>query len=215
MTASTIQILLLFIAYFAIHSITASLWMKRRVAAHLPALVPYYRLLFNSLALLLAVPLAYIVWQHPGEPLWQWQGAAFYLANGLALLASIAFLYSLKMYDMSEFWGLRQMRGRVAEIKDLERFNISTYHRFVRHPWYSMLLVILWTRDMTTTTLLTYGLITLYLVIGSRFEERKLIAYHGEVYRRYRERVPGLIPLPWKYLDKPSADQLLAEYRKG
>jgi protein-S-isoprenylcysteine O-methyltransferase Ste14 len=43
-------------------------------------------------------------------------------------------------------------------------------------------------------------LMTFYFVIGSRLEERKLLRYHGEIYHRYRERVPGLVPLPWKYL---------------
>lgn len=209
MTEVSGQLLLLFLAYFAIHSLTASLWMKRLVANHVPGLVPYYRLLFNALAVLLAIPLALLVWQHPGELLWQWQGVGFYLANGLALLAAIAFLFSLKMYDMAEFWGMRQLREQVHELKDLERFKISLFHRYVRHPWYSMLLVILWSRDMTTTSLLVYGLITLYLIIGSRLEERKLIAYHGEVYRRYRKQVPGLVPLPWKYLTAQRANELL------
>lgn len=203
-------IITLFLAYFAIHSLTASLWLKQQVAHHLPGLVPYYRLLFNALAVMLALPLVWVVWHFPGEPLWQWQGMFFFVANGLALLAAIAFVYSLKMYDMAEFFGMRQLREHISTVKDLEQFKISTFHRFVRHPWYAMLLVILWTRDMSTTQLLTYSLITLYLVIGSRFEERKLIAYHGEAYRRYRQRVPGLIPLPWKYLSTSAAAELQA-----
>ena len=50
--------------------------------------------------------------------------------------------------------------------------------------------------------------ITLYFIIGSRWEERKLIAYHGEIYRRYRQQVPGLIPLPWRYLNRIEAEAL-------
>ncbi len=215
MTETNLTIIALFLAYFAIHSLTASLWLKRLVAAHLPGLVPYYRLLFNALAMLLAIPLALVVWQQPGEPLWQWQGMAFYLANAMALLAAIAFLYSLSMYDMAEFWGMRQLRCKVSEVKDMECFKISPFHRYVRHPWYTMLLVILWTRDITTTTLLVYALITLYLALGSRLEERKLIAYHGEVYQRYRERVPGLIPRPWRHLDADSARELLEAADRG
>jgi protein-S-isoprenylcysteine O-methyltransferase Ste14 len=199
----------LFLAYFIIHSITASLWLKGVVSRHLPALVPYYRLLFNALSMLLAIPLVYVVWRYPGEPLWQWQGFAFYIANALALLAVVAFVYSLKMYDMAEFWGMRQLRERVGEVKEMEQFKVSPFHRYVRHPWYTMALVLLWSRDMTSSQLLTYSLLTLYLVVGSRLEERKLIAYHGEVYRRYRRRVPGLLPLPWKHLSRAEAEQLV------
>ena len=143
--------------------------------------------------------------------MWKWQGAGFYVANGMALLAVIAFFASLKMYDMDEFWGMRQLRERVKEVKDMEQFKISVFHRFVRHPWYTMILVFIWTRDMSTTQLLTYSMVTLYLVIGSRMEERKLIAYHGEVYRLYRQRVPGLLPLPWRYLSKAEAERLLVQ----
>ncbi len=214
MPDGTLIIITLFIAYFAIHSLTASLWLKQWVAKRIPAMVPYYRLLFNALALLLALPLVVVVILYPGEPLWQWHGVGFYVANGLALLAVIAFVYSLKMYDMAEFWGMRQLQECIKEVRDMEQFKISTFHRFVRHPWYTMLLVILWTRDMNSTQLLTYSLLTLYLVIGSRMEEQKLIAYHGEIYRRYRKRVPALIPLPWRYLSPAEAERLLAQQKQ-
>ena len=47
--------------------------------------------------------------------------------------------------------------------------------------------------------------ITLYLWNGSHLEEQKLLQYHGEVYAHYCKRVPGLIPLPWRWLDRDSA----------
>jgi len=83
----------------------------------------------------------------------------------------------------------------------------------VRHPWYFLGLVLIWTRDMDPAFLLSASAMTLYFVVGSLLEERKLIRYHGEVYRRYRKRVPGLIPLPWKYLPAEEADRLVADYR--
>jgi len=212
MPEETLLIIAVFLAYFVLHSLTASLWMKQRVATCCPAVVPYYRLLFNILASLLALPLLYLAWRYPGESLWQWHGVAAYFANGLALLAFIAFLYSTRLYDMGEFLGLSQARGKVHEIKDLERFQISIFHRYVRHPWYFMILVILWTRDISTTQLLIYTLVTLYLIVGSRMEERKLIAYHGKVYEAYRKRGAGLFPLPWKILSKKDAALLLETY---
>jgi len=50
--------------------------------------------------------------------------------------------------------------------------------------------------------------ITPYLMIGSRLEEKKLLVYHGDTYRRYMARVPGLIPLPWKTLTAEEAKEL-------
>lgn len=212
MSQELLIIVALFLGYFFIHSLTASLWMKRLVERRYPGLVPYYRLLYNLLATLLALPLLYVAWRFPGEPLWRWEGAAWYLLNALALLAGIALVYSLTLYDMREFMGLRQVTSGSREVGDMQRFTISPLHRYVRHPWYFLILVILWTREMSSTQLLIYLLLTLYLALGSRLEERKLIASHGPVYAAYRKRVPGLFPLPWRYLTAQQARQLLQQY---
>lgn len=213
MNREQLLIVAIFGAYFILHSLTASLWLKRQVASRWPALVPWYRLGYNLLATLTAIPLLYLAWRYPGEPLWQWQGAAAWVANGAALLALVALFYSVRLYDMGEFLGLRQSRGKVQTVEDLEHFQISPLHRYVRHPWYFLILVIIWSRDIASNQLLIYALVTLYLAIGSRLEERKLIAYHGEVYRAYRKQVAGLLPLPWKILSRREADALLQRYR--
>jgi len=199
------------IAYFALHSALASLTIKRKVATAWPGLMPWYRLGFNLLSSLLILPILWLSWLDPGPSLWRWQGAAAWLANGLAIAALLGFWLSLKHYDMQEFLGLRQLRHKVRKIEDQEHLRISPFHRFVRHPWYFFGLVLLWTRDMSATTLLTSVLVTLYFVIGSRMEERKLLVYHGDAYRRYMARVPALIPRPWKYLTKEEAAALIEQ----
>lgn len=201
------------VAYFALHSLIASLWMKQKVAERWPQAMPFYRLAFNGVAIVLAVPLFLYVFFNPGELLWQWRGIGFFIANGLALLAIVGFIASLRSYDMAEFWGTRQLQENSREIKDLENFHLSPFHRFVRHPWYFFLLVILWTRDMYTTQFVAYLMITLYVALGSWLEEKKLIHYHGEIYSRYRKLVPGLIPLPWKFMTRRQAVALLADNR--
>jgi methanethiol S-methyltransferase len=199
------------IGYFTLHSTLASLAVKRRVAAAWPRLMPYYRLTFNLLALLLILPILWLSYREPGPLLWRWQGAAAWLANGLALAALFGFLLTLKSYDMQEFLGLRQLRFRVQRVEDQEHFHLSPFHRYVRHPWYFFGLVLVWTRDMHATTLLSGVFITLYFVIGSRLEEKKLLTYHGDTYRRYMARVPSLIPLPWKFLGAKDAEALLKQ----
>jgi protein-S-isoprenylcysteine O-methyltransferase Ste14 len=52
---------------------------------------------------------------------------------------------------------------------------------------------------------------TAYFVVGSWLEERKLTACHDEVYRRYIAAVPGLLPLPWKFLSVADANALIQE----
>ncbi|MCP3851873.1 MAG: hypothetical protein GY694_16810 [Gammaproteobacteria bacterium] len=202
-----------FLAYFALHSLTASIMMKQWVAKHWPDVMPYYRLTFNGLALALSIPLLVVLYWFPGESLWQWQGMGFYLTSAIALLAVIGFFYSLKYYDLSEFWGTRQLKEHNTSIHDQENFHISPMHRYVRHPWYFLALVIIWTRDVSTVQLLAYSMVTAYFVIGSRMEERKLIAYHGEVYKKYQQKVAGVLPLPWKFMTQDQAKQMLDEYQ--
>jgi len=202
---------LCWIGYFALHSALASLVVKRSVSAAWPNLMPYYRLMFNILALLLILPILWLTFHDPEPMLWRWQGIAAWLANGLALAAIFCFWLSLKNYDMQEFLGLRQLQLHVRKVEDQEHFHLSPFHRFVRHPWYFFGLVVIWTRDISVTTLLSSVMITLYFFVGSRLEEKKLLVYHGDTYRRYMARVPGLIPLPWKSLTAKEAEALLKQ----
>jgi protein-S-isoprenylcysteine O-methyltransferase Ste14 len=81
----------------------------------------------------------------------------------------------------------------------------------VRHPWYFLGLVILWTREMDAALLTSAVVLTLYLAIGARLEDNKLVTLYGESYRRYREKVPGLVPLPWRHLSRQDVVDILKE----
>lgn len=199
---------LAWLLYFGLHSLLAGRACKDWVARRWPRLRPGYRLGYNLLSLaLLAGPVGLFL-LYDGPLLWRWPGAWAWLANGLALLALLGFLLSSRAYDSLDFLGLRQWReGRVRP----NRFRLSFWHRFVRHPWYSFGLVMLWTRDLNAAGLVSALWITAYLVAGSRLEERKLLEELGEVYARYRARVPGLVPRPWRYLSREQARRLLED----
>jgi len=198
--------------YFVIHSLLASLAIKSRVAHRWPRLMPWYRLFFNAVAILLLVAPLYLAWTIGGETVFAWKGIWWWIGNGLALAALGGFLYSLRHYDSSEFLGLRQLRDGERRVEDQERFRVSPLHQHVRHPWYFLGLVLIWTRDMTAAMLVSSAMMTLYFVLGSWLEERKLLAYYGDAYREYRQRVPGLFPLPWRRL---SGEQAKALERRG
>ncbi|WP_243305280.1 methyltransferase family protein [Geothrix oryzisoli] len=211
MGADTANLMLLsfaWIAYAALHSGLASLGLKRAVAAHLPRLVPAYRLVYNLVASLALLPIFGLVVDRPGVWLWRWKGPGAWVMNGLALVAAGILVAWPAGYDLGEFLGWRQLRTRRGMAEDLEPFRISTLHRFVRHPWYSLFLVILWTRDMNAARLVSAGWITVYFIVGSWLEERKLLARFGVAYRDYMDRVPGLLPRPWRTLSRAEAQRL-------
>ncbi len=208
MNPALIWLTLGWLAFFALHSLLASLAVKRAVAARWPAALPWYRLFYNLVAVTTLAPLLWFTLTAGGEPVLVWRGPWRWLANGLAVLAVVGFLWSLRWYDGAEFLGLRQLTRRSRVVEDQERFCISPLHRWVRHPWYALGLVLLWTRDLTAAELLATVLASAYFILGSRLEERKLRLYHGPVYDHYCERVPGLLPRPWRRLSAEEARRL-------
>jgi len=212
MSATTQQLSLLalvWLAYFTLHSLLASIGLKRRLAKTHPRWMPAYRLVFNLLAVgLLLVPM-WLVSAYQAEPLWQWQGNLKIIAKALQYGALIGVLWTFRYYDVLEIAGIRQLLNHEQSVDGQEHFTISPFHRFVRHPWYFLILIYLWTGDMEPAWLLSTIIFSLYFIFGSRLEERKLLAYHGDIYARYMLAVPGLIPLPWRYLSRKEAKELL------
>jgi protein-S-isoprenylcysteine O-methyltransferase Ste14 len=209
-TPSLLVLSAAWLGYGLLHSLLASLAVKRWIAAHWPGLMPAYRLIYNLVALLLLMPFAGWLLVDPGPSLWRWTGPWRWLGDGLALGALAALLLPGGSYDTGAFLGWRPWREGRRDGGDGEPFRIGFLHRFVRHPWYALSLVLLWTRDMTALRLVSALWITAYFIVGSRLEERKLIAAHGDRYRRYRARVAGLLPLPWKTLSRSEARELEA-----
>ncbi len=199
------------LGYFFLHSLLASLVVKRWVACRWPRVVPAYRILYNLVAVVAVLPLLYFTLIPEESPVLRWHGPWRWLADGLALLALAGFIWSLRWYDGQEFLGLRQLRQGAREVEDQERFRLSPLHRHVRHPWYFLGLILLWSRDLTPSMLVATVMATLYFIIGSRLEERKLKVYHGEVYERYCKQVPGLFPLPWRRISAEAAARLERE----
>lgn len=188
-------------AYGAIHSLTAAHAVKDWVAARWPRLAARYRLAYNAVAVLLLAPVLALHWAASGEALWRWPGLAGHVSTGIAVVAAALFAWTLRWYDGAAFLGLRATGP--------ERFTISPLHRHVRHPWYCLALLVLWTRDMDAALLVSAACVTAYLMVGSRLEDRKLIAEFGAPYRRYAARVPGLLPIPGRSLSRAEADALL------
>ncbi len=196
---------LAWLGYAALHSTLASFGAKEWAARRWPAFAPWYRLAFNAVAFVTVLPILWASYAIEAPMLWQWPGPWRWLSNGLALAALAGFAATARWYDMGTFLGLRQIRERERRPDGREGFRLSPFHRFVRHPWYSFGLVLVWTGDKNLPLLVSALAISIYFVVGSRLEEKKLLALHGDAYRRYMERVPGLIPLPWKRLSAAEA----------
>ena len=214
-TGHLIALILSWIAYSILHSLTASLGFKQTIQQYVPGVFHAYRLIFNITALLLLIVPLWLLRSYEGDLLWQWPGIVKPVSDTLGLLALLGFVFSITLYHGSDFIGLTQFRNRYQNLAETVPMSLSWLHRYVRHPWYFFGWVMIWSREMNAALLATAITLTLYLIIGSRLEETKLIDSYGEQYRRYIKAVPGLIPLPWKFLSKAEADDLLSINNHG
>ena len=190
------QLLSVFIAwllYCVIHSWMASTSFKQVSYQRLGLNDRSYRLAYVLIASLLLLPLVYLIWADSTPIVWQHQGWMKILMDGIALIALLGFLIVARSYNMSSFMSLTADNSSPG-------LSISWLHRYVRHPWYFFGLLIIWTRDMSALWLLSCLVITVYLIVGSKLEENKLISQYGDAYRYYQQQVPGLFMIPGRYM---------------
>jgi protein-S-isoprenylcysteine O-methyltransferase Ste14 len=112
---------------------------------------------------------------------------------GLQALGLVILLMALRQYDMGLFAGTRQLRDPEAE-RRVEPLNVEGLNAWVRHPIYLGAHLLLWGGVSDGFTLATAVWGSLYLVIGARYEERRLVALYGDAYRAYQRDVAFLIP---------------------
>jgi len=187
-----IVLLLFSVLYCFIHSLLASNSFKHYINKLTRGKITNkYRLIYNFIALIGLLPITIILFAHPGAEIWDWPHPM--LMNIISVFAIVGFLYTLKYYNASEFIG-------ISAFKETTLFVISPLHRFVRHPWYFLALIIIWCRDINIAYLITAGVFTLYFILGSYLEEKKLIEIFGSKYEFYQQNVPMLIPNPFRFL---------------
>ena len=59
---------------------------------------------------------------------------------------------------------------------------------------YLALIIYLWMQTFRVIDIIVNTILTIYVVIGTLLEEKKLINEFGESYKQYQKRVPMLIP---------------------
>jgi protein-S-isoprenylcysteine O-methyltransferase Ste14 len=190
---AAVLIVLATAAYGALHSWLASLPAKQ-LARRLfgPSADRFYRLAYNIVGAVTLLPLlAFVAWQ-PGRALYRVPPPFTWLfLAGQAAAAAIVVL-GLLQTDPWHFLGARQLFEPAAGPSQL---TTSGLYRYVRHPLYTAGFVFLWLTPLMTSTLFALYLgLSLYLYLGSLFEERRLVVEFGSAYQDYQRHVPRLVP---------------------
>lgn len=194
-----ITILLWMIGFSLIHSLTADKrfkdWMSNRFSERLRH--GWYRLFYNIVSVLSLAPL-FLYMSSISQPIYtvpDWLNPIFL---GIQLIGIIGLGISILQIDWMRFAGFRQaqayLTGQDLPLAD-ETLKTDGLYGFVRHPLYLFSLLFLWfSPTMTNTALIFNILATLYFVLGSIIEEKRMVASYGEIYTSYQKRVPWLIP---------------------
>ncbi|MBI5916845.1 MAG: isoprenylcysteine carboxylmethyltransferase family protein [Bacteroidetes bacterium] len=194
---STLIFALVLIAYYALHSLLAA----DRVKAALSSFITprYYRLWYNLMATALFAALVACYFFTGKTALWSPNRLLPYPGGLLVLSGAVWVFRALGGYNLGEFTGLAQLKSGAAPKH--ESLKISGLNAQVRHPLYFGTLLIIWGVFFIVPTdamLVFCGVSMAYVMVGSRLEERKLVAQFGEAYQKYQIVVPMLVPFKWR-----------------
>ncbi len=105
----------------------------------------------------------------------------------LAAGAVVLLLGGALQYDPLAFVGLRASPPSAS-------LRVGWAGRVVRHPWYCATLMLVWARAVDAATVVTAAVLSLYLILGTLHEERRLVREFGDAYRQYQRTSPMLAP---------------------
>lgn len=190
-------IMLSCILYGVIHSVLASNSVKAYAARLVgrPAAQRFYRLFYVIVAVITTLPLLALVPLFPDRTMYQIPSPWLYLALAIQGFALVILLVGVLQTGALAFLGVSQLIQAVPDSRPAEKLVVSGLYRWVRHPLYSAAFLFLWLAPVMTWNLLALNIgLSAYLLIGTIFEERKLVEQFGPEYEQYRKKTPRIIP---------------------
>jgi protein-S-isoprenylcysteine O-methyltransferase Ste14 len=141
-------------------------------------------------------------WRPLDGVLWHAEGVLYWVSAFLFACAFGAVFYCSILLDYMEVLGVRKIvRYFRGEPDPAPALCLKGPYRFCRHPVYLATVACLWIGPVMTTGRLEFALlVTIYVLIGTWFEERDTRKEMGEAYDLYRANVPMWIPrlTPWR-----------------
>jgi len=151
-----------------------------------------YRMIYTLISTTLTILWLGFAHLLPDSDVYRVHGWLYVLMTAVQLAGLVIIILSLRAINVSAFLGF----SRYQEVQD--EFTEYGIYRYVRHPMYSgIMLALLASSVQTVNSLNLFAVITLYFIIGSILEEKRMLAIHPQ-YADYQRRVPAFIPNPVK-----------------
>lgn len=179
--------------FFIQHSFMIRKSFRRKMVRVIPE--EYYSAFYTVVSgiVLLAV---IVLWQESDRVFTLFQGTSRWIFRSMYLAAVAGFFWGTRALKSFDAFGIRQIMNRIRGKKSRQLpFTINGPYRWVRHPLYFFVLLMIWScPDLMMDRLLFNVLWTTWIAVGALLEERDLVADFGDEYIEYRKKVPMLIP---------------------
>lgn len=195
-------ILLGMVVFGGLHTLSASQSFKQKIRERLGDRLYYgfYRISYNIFALISLAPVTFSIGYH-NEVVWQIPESQPILAIGITiigLVGTVGMLISLIQIDLLRFAGIKQVwayfTGGELPLPN-EPLQRNGLYRYMRHPLYFFALLSMWFVPVMIESQLVFTIAaTAYFLIGSRWEEQRMVDAFGQEYVAYQQTVPWLIP---------------------
>ena len=187
-------IIALWILWCFCHSYLISINFINFIKKLLKDMFSYYRLFYNLFSIISFIIIFIISIKYPDN--FMFFSLPVLILQIIFLIIGLFFIRSgSNRYDLSHFLGFKQIKNHKSNIT-VEKAHINTNQSdLVRHPWYIGSIFILWCIPIITPRNVIIRIIfTIYIVIGTLLEERKLTIEFGEKYEQYKKNVPRYFP---------------------
>lgn len=177
------------------HSTMARPWFKKMWTRIVPTQVERSTYVLLSSVLLI---LLFLLWEPIGGVVWKVEQPALRaVLYGLFALGFGLVLISTFLINHFDLFGLRQVYLYLLGKPYTQlRFGTPILYRHVRHPLYLGWLFAFWATPTMTIAHLVFAIATTaYIFLAIQFEEKDLIDMFGEEYKRYKQKVPMIVPV--------------------
>lgn len=199
MTSGFWWILFSLLIYGVFHSLLASRRFKAMLYHRFgPRSTRWHRFLFSLMGGLTILPVLALVALLPDRVIYSVSMPFAAVMNLLRLAGLIGLVYGVLQTGFMNFIGLDRVLDPAAGDKP-PRFVTNGLYRWVRHPLYTCAMLLMWAAPNLSWNTLAFNLgVSVYLIIGSRYEEQKLLNEYGSAYQEYRQRTPAFLPRLWR-----------------